>query len=369
MNKGILFFVLLILLSGIATCLYLFIPEVQTTVASHLESDFTEDNIYSDLESLSQRLEKEIQKGSESFTIYLKDLDADAIGQINESVEGIYGSGNSYAVSEFLGNTYKKVTITVKHSVNYYAKQAYLEQTPIPDTEPKAKELYKAIKHILDTQITENMTDYQKELALHDYLTTHCKYSENTEQSADSDIYRAYGALVNQDAVCNGYAEALQLLFACVGIESKFVVGTADGVDHAWNLVKLDDRWYHLDATWDDPIPDLGEKVVHTYFNVTDEIMMQNHTWNQSNYPKAYSMEANYYKRQSAYFYDFDSYKTKAYYNMVDRGISRYEAVIENYTEKEEDMQFLFNGNFRYNSLSWQTFQAGSYVVLVMEGK
>lgn len=369
MNKGILFFLLLILVSGIVTCLYLFVPEVQTAVTTYTEDAFTDGNIYSDLESLSSRLEEEILKGSESFTIYVKDLDVNAIGQINESVEGIYGSGGSYAVSEVPGTACQKVTITIKHSANFYAKQAYLHQTPIPDTEPKAKELYKAVKHILDTQITEGMSDYEKELALHDYLTTHCKYSENTTQPSDSDIYRAYGALVNQDAVCNGYAEALQLLFACVGIESKFVVGTADGVDHAWNLVNINGNWYHLDATWDDPVPDQGAKVLHPYFNVSDTVLAQNHTWNHQNYPAAYSMDANYYKMQDAYFYSFNTYSTNAYDIMVNNGTPRYEAVIEGYYENEDDMQFLFDGNYRYNSVSWQTFKAGSYLVLILEAE
>lgn len=369
MNKGILFFLLLILLTGIVICFYLFMPEVQTAVATHFEADFMEENIYSDLESLSERMDEEIRKGSESFTIYLKDLDPNTIGQINEFSDGTFGRGEAYVVSDFIGDTYKKVTITLKHSINYYAMQAYLYQTPIPDTEAKAQKLYQAVKNILDTQITEDMSDYEKELALHDYLTTHCKYSDNTSQPPESDIYRAYGALVNQDAVCNGYAEALQLLFACVGIQSEFVVGTADGVDHAWNLVEIGGKWYHLDATWDDPIPDQGEKVLHPYFNVTDEIIAQNHTWKQEDYPKAYSMDANYYKMQNAYFNNFDAYSASAYDVMVNNETPRYEAVIENYNGDDNDMQFLFDGSYRYNSVNWQTFKAGRYCVLVMEAE
>lgn len=369
MNKSILFFLILILLSGVVTCFYLFVPEVQTAVATHLEADFTEDNIYSDLESLSERLTEEIKKGSESFTVYLKDLDVEAISKINESLDGIFGCGETYVLTGTVGDTYKKVIITIKYTPNYYAMEAYLHQSPIPDTEPKAKKLYEVVKNILDSQITGGMSDYEKELALHDYLITHCKYSTDTTQPAESDIYRAYGALVNQDAVCNGYAEALQLLFTCVGIQSQFVVGTADGVDHAWNLVLIDDKWYHLDSTWDDPVPDQGEKVLHPYFNVSDEVMEENHEWNHEDYPPADSMDANYYKRQNAYFESFDSYSTKAYDIMVNIGTSRYEAAIERYTGGDEDMQFLFAGNYRYNSVNWQTFQAGDYCVLVMEAE
>ena len=43
------------------------------------------------------------------------------------------------------------------------------------------------------------------------------------------------------------------------------MIGTADEIDHAWNLVELDGKWYHLDATWDDPMPDQGEDALHQY--------------------------------------------------------------------------------------------------------
>lgn len=369
MNRSIVFFFILIVLALAAAGLYMNVPEVQTAVAKYTEEDFKEENIYSDMESLSKRLDREILDGSDSFTVYLKDMDVEAINQINESLDGIFGSGESYSVSGNIGKTYEKVTITIKHSDNYYALQAYLNDTPVPAANPKAQQLYETVRYILDTRITKEMTDYEKELALHDYLITHCVYSEDTTQPPESDIYRAYGALVNQDAVCNGYAEALQLLFACVGIESEFVVGTADGVDHAWNLVRIDGKWYHLDATWDDPLPDQGAKVLHAYFNVTDEIMEESHTWNKEDYPPASSMEANFYKVQGSYYDSFETYSKAIYDAMVNKGSSRCEAVVEGYTGNREDMQFLFDGNYRYNSVNWQTFQAGSYCVLVLEAQ
>lgn len=369
MNKKIAVFMLIIVLAVLAVWIYLSVPEVQKQIAIYTETDFTEDNIYSDLESLSERLEEEIMKGSDSFTVYLKDLDVNAINQINESLDGIFGSGATYQQVGVVGNTYKKVTITIRQSINYYAMQAYLLNSPIPDSEPKAQELYEVIKTVLDAQISEGMSDYEKELALHDYLVTHCKYSEDISQPAGSDIYRAYGALVNQDAVCNGYAEALQLLFQCAGIKSEFVIGTADGVDHAWNLVEIDGKWYHLDATWDDPLPDQGEETLHPYFNVPDEIMEQNHTWNREDYPVADSMTENFYVKENAYFTNFDDYSVSAYDIMVNGGNPRYEAVIENYVENEEDMQFIFEDNFKYNSVNWQTFKAGNYCVLVIKAE
>lgn len=369
MNKKIIVFFLIIILAGLSAHLYMSVPEVQKLVAIYTEENFSEDNIYSDLESLSERLDEEILKGSDSFAVYLEDLDVSAINKINEYLDGVFGNAETYQQIGVVGNTYKKVIITIEHSTNYYAMQAYLNQYPIPDSETKAKELYAVIQSILDSEITDSMTDYEKELALHDYLVTHCQYSEDTSQPAGSDIYLAYGALVNQNAVCNGYAEALQLLFTCVGINSQFVVGMGNDLSHAWNLVELGGKWYHLDATWNDPVPDRGEAIVHPYFNVTDEIMAVEHDWNREDYPVADSMEENYYVKSNTYFYDFDEYSGLAYASLVENENSQYEAVVENYMAQEEDMQFVFENNYRYNSVNWQTFQAGKYCVLVVQAE
>lgn len=369
MNKNIIVFSVIFLLACAAVFSYWKVPAVQEKVASLTEKDFSEENIYSDLERIAERLSAEILKGSESFTIYLKDIDVSEINQINALLDGVFGSGASYQQKGMVGDSYKRVTISINRTSNYYAMQAYLKNEPIPENDKRAQELYKVIKDILETQISEDMTVYEKELALHDYLVTHCKYSEDTTQSTDSDIYRAYGALVNGDAVCNGYAEALQLLFTCAGIPSKFVVGTAADIDHAWNLVEINGKWYHLDATWNDPLPDQGDYAIHSYFNVTDEIMAVNHTWEQKNYPKAVDMQYNFYKQNHAYFSNFEEYKMKAYDTMIYRGNKRYEAVVENYVENDDDMQFIFRNNENYNSVVWQTFQEGNYTVLVLKAE
>ena len=343
--------------------------KVQEKVASIVNDDFKPENIYSNLEELALRMDEEILNGSDSFTVYLKDMDINEIDNINHSVNGIYGSGESYQQIGVVGENYKRVRIKVSRNINYYVLKAYLNNEPIPSSELKSQRLYDKVKKILDANIKPGMSDFQKELILHDYLVENCHYSSDTEQDSDSDIYRAYGALVNRDAVCNGYAEALQLMFNCVGVESKFVVGTADGVDHAWNLVKLGDKWYHLDATWDDPLPDKGKKVIHPYFNVSDEVLSHNHTWNREDYPKAYSMESNYYMYFNRYFTSFEDYKKLAYEEMVSHGNNHFEAVAENYHDKKLDMQFIFEGNYRYSTINWQTFECGSYCVLILQAE
>lgn len=372
MRKGITVFFLIILIAAFMLYGYLKVPVIQEKIASVTEEDFTEDNIYSDIESLSMRLDEEILNGADSFVVYLKNMDIAEIDGINKSLDGIYGSGSTYQQVGVIGNTYIKVKISINKTINYYAVQAYLGKETIPAEQPKAKELYEVISLIMKEQIHDGMTDYEKELALHDYLVTHCKYSANLDTSSKSDIYRAYGALVNGDAVCNGYAEAMQLLLHCAGVPSKFVIGRAknsgdEWIDHAWNLVQIDGQWYHMDATWNDPVPDSGMQMVHPYFNVTDEILMENHEWEEADYPEASSMEWNYYVKENQYFTNIEAYQKDAYEDLIYGNTKRYEGVIENYQENDDNLQFIFEGNDRYNSISWQTFSMGNYSVLVID--
>ena len=71
----------IIILALLSVRIYIYSPKLQSLVALYTEEDFSDDNVYSDLESLSRRLDEEILKGSESFTVYLKDLDIDAINK------------------------------------------------------------------------------------------------------------------------------------------------------------------------------------------------------------------------------------------------------------------------------------------------
>lgn len=84
-------------------------------------------------------------------------------------------------------------------------------------------------------------------VVLHDYLVNHITYNDDESLTYR---YTAYGAIVEGQAVCQGYALAYQELLKMAGI-SAITVGS-DSMRHAWNMVKLDDLYYHVDVTWDD---------------------------------------------------------------------------------------------------------------------
>ncbi len=79
-----------------------------------------------------------------------------------------------------------------------------------------------------------------------------------------------------------------------LGIESYFVIGESKGESHAWNLVKIEDQYYHIDPTWDDPVTEDGKDILrYNYFNLTDDELSKTHSWIRENYPEAKGTKYN----------------------------------------------------------------------------
>lgn len=130
---------------------------------------------------------------------------------------------------------------------------------------------------IIAAIITTSMSDYQKVKAIHDYLVNNVDYDyENlTNNTLPDYVYTPAGALIYESAVCQGYAEAFCVLAHKAGIYCRMATGTADGISHAWNIVKIGNYWYHVDATYDDPLMNGsvvtdGSNISYEYFLLSD---------------------------------------------------------------------------------------------------
>jgi hypothetical protein len=73
------------------------------------------------------------------------------------------------------------------------------------------------------------------------------------------------------------------------------VSGSGNNVPHAWNIVSIDGAYYHIDTTFDDPVSDSGDVLAYSYFNLPDEQISEDHTWDKGSYPKCDSIGANYF--------------------------------------------------------------------------
>lgn len=154
----------------------------------------------------------------------------------------------------------------------------------------KAKYVVNRIDEIISKVITPNMTELEKEKAIYDYVIINTYYKE---YGPISGLQGAYGVLSQGYNICDGYAETMMLLLNRAGIECFYVIGEvfngASG-QHAWNIVKINGDYKHIDATWDD----LGDKAWkssgkcsnYEFFNVKDKKMRENRTWNYDAYPQ-----------------------------------------------------------------------------------
>ena len=156
--------------------------------------------------------------------------------------------------------------------------------------------------------VPEGGDDFDCALALHDQLVRLCAYSEEFEQPQKS---TAYGAIAEGSASCEGYARAVQLLMDMQGIPCYIVTGEASNLagftgGHAWNKVMIGGGWYHLDATWNDPVTEDGSHVTsHAYFNVTDAEIGRTHEITDEKNPCTATKE-NYFIRKGLEFSSLD---------------------------------------------------------------
>lgn len=148
------------------------------------------------------------------------------------------------------------------------------------------KALEKADK-FAETVITEDMSDTEKVKAIHDYIILNCAYDYNNylAGTVNFEARLAAGALCNKSAVCQGYAAAFNMLARRVGIRSVVVTGTAPGSadEHAWNMVLIGGRIYHIDVTHDDPVPDMTGRISYRYYMLSDAEMTElGYVWDKS---------------------------------------------------------------------------------------
>ena len=157
-------------------------------------------------------------------------------------------------------------------------------------------------------EASQKATAFEKELLIHDKLIAMCRYSENESLSFRDTVY---GVLCGGSASCEGYAKTAKYLLDRLRIPCYVVIGqsTPPGSStqtHMWNIVELNDRYYHLDLTWDDPVLESGQNLIrHTYFNVSDSAIARTHA-GYSGTDACASIDDNYFVYKHLLFADWD---------------------------------------------------------------
>lgn len=159
---------------------------------------------------------------------------------------------------------------------------------------------------IIGSIIRPGMSDYEKVLAVHDYIIKNSVYdSVNADNdTVPAEEHEAYGVLVAGTGVCDSYAKAVKLLLDKAGVGCILVEGSKSeapgqgfgSADHAWNIVMLNGEYYHVDTTWDDVSEDRNsDELLYHYLNLNDEGMQKTHIWDRSRYPECKGTKYNYF--------------------------------------------------------------------------
>ncbi|MDO4515442.1 MAG: hypothetical protein Q4B72_15590, partial [Lachnospiraceae bacterium] len=83
-------------------------------------------------------------------------------------------------------------------------------------------------------------------------MCSHVVYDQEHVGNSEYKLqFTAYAAVVDEKAVCQGYALLLYRMMLEANVDSRLIPGTGNGEAHGWNIVKLDGQYYNVDSTWD----------------------------------------------------------------------------------------------------------------------
>ncbi len=152
----------------------------------------------------------------------------------------------------------------------------------------KDSETLQMATDILNEIISDDMSDYEKEVAVYEWMIHNLSFDEGSLSvvpDTQEDCDNPYGVLKYHNAVCVGYATTFRLFMQMLEIPC-IVVHNSD-LYHSWDLVQLDDEWYHVDIFSDENTSG------YAHFNLTDEMQSQNETWDTDFFPNAVSFTYN----------------------------------------------------------------------------
>lgn len=172
------------------------------------------------------------------------------------------------------------------------------------------KQLDDAANRIISDVINDHQSDYDKIRSLHDYLKSNLEYdtvaatSHRPNERNIAEAHNIIGALLKKKCVCEGFAKALKFLCDKIGLECWVVSGKGNSPlatgPHAWNIVRINGYYHHVDVTWDNQYSDSASIPNYGYLNLSDEEMAKDHTWNRKHYPQCPSSPYNYFRVNNA---------------------------------------------------------------------
>ena len=188
---------------------------------------------------------------------------------------------------------------------------SYKVETTVPENERRTTggQLEEAAR-VCISQTDESWSDYGRIKSIYEYLIDTVEYNAGAP-----DNQCVQSALLNHQSVCAGYAKAFQYICHRMGYFCTYVTGKIrGGGDHAWNIVRIDGNYYHVDVTWGDPVfadaweDGTGITVMnYNYLCCTDdEILITHIPDTEAALPACTDSSYNYYRINNMYYETWD---------------------------------------------------------------
>lgn len=203
---------------------------------------------------------------------------------------------------------FDKTKISLQSSL-FGKEQVKLFTFPANQVRQMEKELDQAAGQVLERVLQSSLSiQYDTLLFLYEALQDHIVYDEEelratqAGQSANPFSHNAYGALVGGQGVCDGIASAFALLaqragFSCTVIDGQASFRMEGFSNHAWNILKVGDRYYHVDPTWDLNQKSVTGEYSYTYFCVDENVVLRDHQWDPMDAPSCRWNDMSYYRK------------------------------------------------------------------------
>lgn len=185
---------------------------------------------------------------NDKFTKLAQQIYESAIKHTGISNQGDYLRWGAIASVNISGKTTSQGLI-ITYALKYYTTESQ---------ELKLQEKLTAITKELNL---DDRSNYEKVVAIYNYICDHVAYDYEHDADDSYGLKRtAYGAIFNGKANCQGYAVLFYRMAVAEGIDCRIIGGYGKNRSHGWNIVKLDNYYYYVDATWD------AEQGARTYF-------------------------------------------------------------------------------------------------------
>ncbi len=251
---------------------------------------YTDDFVAKKYQDILNIIYSGLNNGSSEFYFYCDDSYKNCGKDVADLI------GNDFILSNVNNfvhpyNSYSKLYITI----NNYGRVIVDVDKTYSDSDIIALEA--KVNSIMNNILKDNMTEREKIKQIHDYIINKSKYDQekanailnNSSSKTTYNSHIAIGPLFQGYAICGGYTDAMAIFLNKLGITNYKIASS----DHVWNLVKLDNKWYHLDLTWDDPVISTGESTLLHKFFLIDTETLKSIDATQHQYYKDVFLEAN----------------------------------------------------------------------------